>query len=45
MPGHAYSTEFWRFEMGIKEILVLVVVLAVGYWLGSKGVLASVMPV
>jgi hypothetical protein len=29
--------------MGIKEIVVLGFVLAVGYWLGKKGVLAGVM--
>jgi hypothetical protein len=30
--------------MGIKEIVVLVVVLAVGYYLGKKGVLGGMLP-
>jgi hypothetical protein len=30
--------------MGVKEIVILLVVLAVGYWLGKSGALAGVLP-
>ena len=30
--------------MGIKEIVILVAVLALGYWLGTNGALAKFMP-
>lgn len=30
--------------MSIKEIVILVAVLAVGYWLGTSGALARFMP-
>jgi hypothetical protein len=30
--------------MGVKEIVILVVVLAIGYWLGKSGALSSILP-
>jgi len=30
--------------MGIKEIVVLFIILAVGYWLGSSGVISKYIP-
>jgi len=30
--------------MSIKEIVILVAVLALGYWLGKSGMLASLVP-
>lgn len=30
--------------MGIKEICILVLILALGYWLGSSGALSRFLP-
>jgi hypothetical protein len=30
--------------MSVKEMVIVFAVLAFGYWLGTKGVLAAVMP-
>jgi hypothetical protein len=30
--------------MGVKEIVILVAILVLGYWLGKNGVLASYLP-
>jgi hypothetical protein len=31
-------------KMGIKEVAVLVIIAAVGYWLGSSGIIAKYIP-
>lgn len=30
--------------MGIKEVVILVAILAAGYWLGKNNTLASILP-
>lgn len=30
--------------MGVKEVAVLLLVMAVGYWLGTKGTFSSFLP-
>jgi hypothetical protein len=48
MRGQGFLTTCWKNEgntiMSIKEIVILVAILALGYWLGKSGALSKFIP-